>query len=62
LYELLKVTEPLREMIVQRKSNTEIKALLKPEMVTIQQDALLKVTAGETSLEEALRVAFGDAS
>lgn len=62
LYELLKVTEPLREMIVQRKSNTEIKALLKSEMVTIQQDALLKVTAGETSLEEALRVAFGDAS
>jgi type II secretory ATPase GspE/PulE/Tfp pilus assembly ATPase PilB-like protein len=49
-------------MIVQRKSNTEIKALLKSEMVTIQQDALLKVTAGETSLEEALRVAFGDAS
>ena len=62
LYELLKVTEPLREMIVQRKSNTEIKALLKSDMVTIQQDALLKVTTGETSLEEALRVAFGDAS
>lgn len=62
LYELLEITDPIRELILQRRSSAEIKAQAVSQMITIQQDALEKASAGETSLQEVLRVAFGDAS
>lgn len=62
LYELLEITDPIRELILHRRSSAEIKAQAISQMITIQQDALEKARAGETSLQEVLRVAFGDAS
>ncbi len=62
LYELLEISDPVRELILQRRSSAEIKAQAASQMITIQQDAMEKARTGETSLQEVLRVAFGDAS
>lgn len=62
LYELLPITEALRELVLQRRSSAEIKSRAAAEMVTMQQDALEKAAEGKTSLNEVLRVAFGDSS
>ena len=62
VFELLKVTNDLREIILQRRSSGEIKAKAHQSMLTIQQDALQKAVAGLTSLEEVLRVTASDTS
>ncbi len=60
IFELLAVTNELREMILQRRSNAELKTLAQKTMVTMHQDALQKATAGVTTLNEILRVSSGD--
>jgi len=60
LFELLVMRPDLREMIVSKKSSTEIKAAALREMVTIRQDGLRKAAQGITTLEEILRVALGE--
>jgi type II secretory ATPase GspE/PulE/Tfp pilus assembly ATPase PilB-like protein len=60
IFELLPVNNPLRELILQRRSSAEIKATAHQSMITLQQDALQKAAQGITSLEEVLRVAAGD--
>jgi type IV pilus assembly protein PilB len=60
IFELLPVTVELRELILQRKSNAELKAAAQRSMITMHQDALQKAGAGVTSLEEILRVSSGD--
>jgi type II secretory ATPase GspE/PulE/Tfp pilus assembly ATPase PilB-like protein len=60
LFELLVVSPALREMIVAKRSSTEIKAAALKEMVTIRQDGLRKAADGITTLEEVLRVALGE--
>jgi type IV pilus assembly protein PilB len=60
IFELLEITNDLRELILQRRSNTELKSTAQKTMVTMHQDALQKVAAGVTTLEEVLRVSSGD--
>ncbi len=60
IYELLPVTNELREMILQRRSNAELKSTAQKFMVTMHQDALQKASAGVTTLDEILRVSSGD--
>jgi type II secretory ATPase GspE/PulE/Tfp pilus assembly ATPase PilB-like protein len=60
IFELLSLTPELKEMILQKRSNAELKSTAQKGMVTMHQDALQKAAAGITSLEEILRVSSGD--
>ena len=56
LYEVMDISPTLREMIVDRTSNNEIKAqAVKEGMMTLRQDGIEKFKDGRTSLEEVLR-------
>jgi type IV pilus assembly protein PilB len=56
LYEVMEVSPALREFIIDRASNTEIKAqAVKEGMLTLRQDGIEKFKLGHTSLEEVLR-------
>ena len=50
----------LRELILQKRSNAELKAVAQKTMITMHEDALHKAAAGITILEEILRVSSGD--
>jgi type IV pilus assembly protein PilB len=60
IFELLSLTPELKEMILQKRSNAELKSAAQRGMITMHQDALQKASAGITSLEEILRVSSGD--
>ncbi|MFO1488044.1 MAG: GspE/PulE family protein [Verrucomicrobiota bacterium] len=60
IFELLAVTTELRELILQKRSNAELKAAAQKSMMTMHQDALQKAADGMTTLEEILRVSSGD--
>jgi len=60
IFELLPITPELRELILQKRSNVELKAAAQKTMMTMHQDALQKAAAGLTSIEEILRVSSGD--
>jgi len=60
IFELLAITAELRELILQRRSNAELKSVAQRTMITMHQDALQKAAAGLTTLEEILRVSSGD--
>jgi type IV pilus assembly protein PilB len=60
IFELLAIDQEIRELILQKRSNAELKALAQRNMVTMHQDALRKAANGITSLEEILRVSSGD--
>ncbi len=56
LYEVMEISPTLREMIVDRASNMEIKQhAIKEGMLTLRQDGIEKFKLGLTSLEEVLR-------
>ncbi len=57
IFEVLRVTESLKEMIVSKKSADEIqKRAQKEGMVTMVEDGFIKAAQGITSIEEVLRV------
>ncbi|MGO8766602.1 MAG: GspE/PulE family protein [Limisphaerales bacterium] len=60
MFELLPITNELRELILQKRSSAELKATAQRTMMTMHQDALQKASAGVTTLEEILRVSSGD--
>ena len=60
IFELLLLTPELKEMILQKHSNAELKSAAQKDMISMHQDALQKASAGITSLEEILRVSSGD--
>jgi type II secretory ATPase GspE/PulE/Tfp pilus assembly ATPase PilB-like protein len=60
IFELLAITPELKEMILQKRSNAELKSAAQRSMMTMHQDALQKASAGLTSLDEILRVSSGD--
>jgi len=60
IFELLAVTPELSEMILQKRSNIELKTHVQSSMITMHQDALRKAEQGLTSLEDILRVSSGD--
>ena len=60
IFELLAINTDMKELILQKRSNAELKATAQRTMMTMHQDALQKAKAGLTSLEEILRVSSGD--
>lgn len=56
--ELMTVSSKIRELILKRVSSSELKEIAcKEGMVTIRQDGINKVTSGQTTIEEIMRVA-----
>ncbi len=56
LYEVMPVSETIREMILNRASAAEIKEqAVREGMITLRGDGIVKLKAGVTSLEEVLR-------
>jgi type II secretory ATPase GspE/PulE/Tfp pilus assembly ATPase PilB-like protein len=60
MFELLAMNSEMKELILQKRSNAALKATAQKSMLTMHQDALLKASAGLTSLDEILRVSSGD--
>jgi type IV pilus assembly protein PilB len=62
LVEALKISEPIKKMIIQGRSSLDLKNYAKAEegMVTLRRAGILKVMRGETSLEELERVTMAD--
>ena len=61
IFELLAINPALRELILQKRSNAELKSTAQRSMITMQQDALRKAGEGLTTLEEIVRVCASDA-
>jgi type IV pilus assembly protein PilB len=57
--ELLDLSDPIREMLIERRPSTEIKKAAQQEgMVSLRESALAKVFSGYTTLEEINKVTF----
>jgi type II secretory ATPase GspE/PulE/Tfp pilus assembly ATPase PilB-like protein len=57
LFELLRMTNPIRELVQKRASSEEIKLrAVKDGMSTLRQDGIKKVLSGLTTISEVLRV------
>ncbi|HTK89491.1 MAG TPA: type II secretion system protein GspE, partial [Verrucomicrobiae bacterium] len=57
IYEVMPITDELREMILRNAPTAEIRELaLSQGMKTLRQNALQKVLEGTTTIEEVLRV------
>jgi type II secretory ATPase GspE/PulE/Tfp pilus assembly ATPase PilB-like protein len=61
-FELMPINSELRDLVLQRRSSTDLKAAARKSMVTMFEDALGKAAEGLTTLEEVLRVVSGDAA
>jgi len=56
LYEVMPISDTIREMILDRASSAEIRdQAIKEGMITLRKDGILKIKAGVTSLEEVLK-------
>ncbi len=63
IFELMVINEPLRELISLKAPMNQIRAeARKGGMSTLQESGFKKVRAGETSLEEVLRITLADAA
>jgi type IV pilus assembly protein PilB len=61
LYEVMRMTDYLREMILQAASTAELKAAaIKGGMATLRASGIAKVMAGVTTPEEVMRVTMAD--
>ncbi len=61
LYEVMPIDETIRQMVLEGASSAEIKqAAIKNGMQSLRMAALNKLKSGETTLDEVLRVTFGD--
>jgi type IV pilus assembly protein PilB len=61
LYEVMPVKEELKELILEGASASEVKkAAIRLGMKTLRMSGLTKVKEGITTVEEILRVTFGD--
>ncbi|MEK7645217.1 MAG: ATPase, T2SS/T4P/T4SS family [Patescibacteria group bacterium] len=57
IHEVLKVTNTIRELVMQEKSASEIEAQARKEgMMTMLEDGIFKAVEGMTTIEEVLRV------
>lgn len=57
VFEVLNVTEPIRELVLKRSSGEEVAAQARKEgMVTMVQDGIVKALRGLTTMEEVWRV------
>ncbi|AUX44089.1 type II secretion system protein E [Sorangium cellulosum] len=61
LYEVMRFSDPLKEMVLQGASTAELKAAaIKGGMLTLRMSGIEKVLAGVTTTEEVGRVTMGD--
>jgi type IV pilus assembly protein PilB len=61
LYEVMKVTDNIKDLILRGANASEIKEMaLQEGMVSLRMSGLAKVKAGLTSIEEVVRVTFAD--
>ncbi|MFN3650682.1 MAG: GspE/PulE family protein [Armatimonadota bacterium] len=61
LFEILPISEQVRELILNRSSASQIKAMAVSQgMTTLRQDGWRKVLAGQTTIEEVIRVSTED--
>jgi type IV pilus assembly protein PilB len=61
LYEVMRFSDNLKELVLQGASTAELKtAAIRQGMVTLRASGIKKVIAGVTSTEEILRVTMGD--
>jgi len=61
LYEVLPISDEIRELILEGASSNEVKkTAARLGMKTLRMSGLTKVQEGVTSVEEVLRVTFGD--
>ena len=61
LYEVMRFTEGLREMVLQGASTAELKAAaIKQGMITLRAAGNAKIAQGMTTPEEVLRVTMAD--
>jgi general secretion pathway protein E len=61
IYEICLVTEPLRQLIVEKASGTELKQrAVQDGMTTLRQDGWRRVIARQTTIEEVVRVTQSD--
>lgn len=59
IYELMPITDPIRDLILSRASSYAIKeAAIEQGMNTLRDDAMEKILLGNTTLEESLRVIY----
>ncbi|MBN1168620.1 type II/IV secretion system protein [Candidatus Woesebacteria bacterium] len=57
IYEVLEVTETIRELITDKTNSEDIqKAAMKEGMITMLRDGLDKVASGQTTIDEVIRV------
>jgi type IV pilus assembly protein PilB len=57
LYEVMPITEEIERLTVERRSSDDIRRVaIEQGMVTLREDGLEKVAAGQTSMEEIFRV------
>jgi type IV pilus assembly protein PilB len=56
IYELLRITDPVRELINQRAPTVVLKQkAIELGMITLRQDGLRSIFAGDTTIEEVLK-------
>jgi len=61
IFELLTVSEPIRELVLQRAKASSIKALATADgMASLRADGLAKALTGETTMDEVVRVTDRD--
>ncbi len=61
LFEVMEVTAPIKELILQRAQSKDIKKkALEQGMITLRRSGLIKIKAGITSLEEVVRETIRD--
>jgi len=61
LFEVLEVTDGIKDMILSKAHSKEIKKLaMKQGMMTLRQSGLIKISEGITSVEEVLKVSVRD--
>jgi type IV pilus assembly protein PilB len=61
LYEVMVLSDPLKELLLQGASTAELKSeAIRVGMMTLRQSGLNKVVEGTTTLEEVLRVTASD--
>jgi type IV pilus assembly protein PilB len=60
IYELMKITDPLRDLINERAPTVTLKEkAIQLGMVTLRQDGLRSVFAGDTTIDEVLKYTWG---
>jgi type IV pilus assembly protein PilB len=61
LFEVMEVTPPIRDLILQRAQSKDIKKrALEQGMITLRRSGLIKIKAGITSIEEVVRETVRD--